>query len=309
MHVHIVWSPFKRDELARCHPVWPFLRSMEPIANPRHISPRSASGTRSHNERERLKTNGEGRWISQSPLSLWKKVWELPSVGLFPTKYSCAVLRLYIRQFIQPLIKRNTPRRTQIGWGQACFHCQVPTTYRPNVPGNFSWKNNPWPLNLCQYLSFATCNTGKAWAKPQVFCKKCPFEINLCVYIVRLQWRFTVFLGGKETNHPQELPWDAQTDVHGRPPSDHDLLWESMATWGEVWRFWRQPRTYCVQFGSFITGTLPASKVLRTLKPNLKTPSPKPLGFGTLVHRLQAHLRGVPRVNLIRIIGKQQFLA
>lgn len=123
--------------------------------------------------------------------------------------------------------------------------------------------------------------------------------------------------------------WDSQTDVHGRPPFDHDLLWESMATWaatsqmsqylGEPTGYHKQPSTYCVHFGSFITGIasglpfIEACQLPRLKNPCRPGPSTKrvqnPLGLGTLVHRLQAHLRGVPRVNLIWIIGKQQFLA
>lgn len=80
MHVwHIVWSPFKRDEFAKCHPVWPFLRSMKPIANPRHISPRSASWTRAHKERERL-----NQWRVKMDLTI--------------PKYYCTVLQWYVRQ-------------------------------------------------------------------------------------------------------------------------------------------------------------------------------------------------------------------
>ena len=122
--------------------------------------------------------------------------------------------------------------------------------------------------------------------------------------------------------------WDSQTDVHGRPPFDHDLLWESMATWaGEVLRhglasqmsqylclptsYHKQPSTYCVQFGSFIFNWHCFLIAIDRSLPSrpFHQQSPKPLGLGTLVHRLQAHLRGVPRVNLIGIIGKHQFLA
>ena len=81
----------------------------------------------------------------------------------------------------------------------------------------------------------------------------------------------------------------------------------------------KQPSTYCVHFGSFITGIasglpfIEACQLPRLKNPCRPGPSTKrvqnPLGLGTLVHRLQAHLRGVPRVNLIGIIGKQQFLA
>lgn len=56
--------------------------------------------------------------------------------------------------------------------------------------------------------------------------------------------------------------WDSQTHVHGRPPFDHDLLWESMATWAATSQmsqylclptgYHKQPSTYCVHFGSFI---------------------------------------------------------
>lgn len=115
--------------------------------------------------------------------------------------------------------------------------------------------------------------------------------------------------------------WDSQTDVHGRPPFDHDLLWESMATWAATSQmsqylclptsYHKQPSTYCVHFGSFIFNWHCFLIAIDRSLPSrpFHQQSPKPPGLGTLVHRLQAHLRGVPRVNLIGIIGKQQFLA
>lgn len=134
MHVwHIVWSPFKRDEFAKCHPVWRFLRSMEPIANPRHISPRSASGTRFHKERERL-----NQWRVKMDLTI--------------PKYYCTVFQWYIRQIHLSIHSSKETHREERELAEVMFQPRIGRMFQQN---QVSWKHhNPWAVeSLSIYLS------------------------------------------------------------------------------------------------------------------------------------------------------------